>query len=231
VKVYNGRVLMTAFLYVSLALFAVWAVLFLCWRPARREQVIMSLVGLALAPAILFLAGNGGQGVSAVIGVEDAVFAFSFFGVAAVCYEVLFGRHFAVPRGARGTPARSAVAWGVRLLLAVSAWVAASVALQFAFEISIVRAMAAAALLVGVYVVADRKDLLGNALASGFFMAGLVFLCEQLFFLRLYPAEAALRAGTGFIAGVSTDTLLWAAVAGFAVGPLYEYVRSLKANR
>ncbi len=224
---------MPTFLYASLALFAVWAILLLLSRPTRREQLVMSAVGLVVAPAALFLAAQEGTGViQGPIGVEDLLFAVSFFGVAAVAYEALMGVHLHAVRPARKDPKHPLLAWAGRLMLALSFWAAVSVANLFVFELSIPRALAAGALLVAVYVVADRKDLLLNALISGVFMSALVFLCQQLFFVRLFPAEAAVRALSApyLIGGVSTDILLWSAMAGFAIGPLYEYVRRLKAK-
>ncbi len=222
---------MPTFLYTSLALFAVWAMLLLLSRPTRREQLVMSLVGLVIAPAALFLAAaEGTSAVQGPIGVEDLIFAVSFFGVAAVAYEALMGVHLHAVRPARKEPKHPLLAWAGRLLLALSFWAAVSVANLFVFELSVPRAAAAGALLVAVYVVAERKDLLLNALISGLFMSALVFLCQQLFFVQLFPGEAAVRALSApyIVGGVSTDVLLWSAMAGFAIGPLYEYVRRLK---
>lgn len=222
---------MPTFLYASLALFVVWALLLLLSRPTRREQLVMSLVGLVLAPAVLFLAAAEGTGpIQGSMGVEDLIFAVSFFGIASVAYEALMGTHLQTMRPTRKEPAHPLLAWAGRLLLALSFWSAVSVANLFVFELSVPRALAAGALLLTVYVIADRKDLLLNALVSGVFMAALVFLCQQLFYVRLFPVEAAVRSWSMpfSLGSVSVDVLLWSAMAGFAIGPLYEYVRRLK---
>lgn len=222
---------MPTFLYASLALFAVWSLLLLLSRPTRREQLVMSLVGLVVAPGALAVAAAEGTGpIAGPIGVEDLIFAVSFFGIASVAYEALMGVHLHAAPLPRKEPKNPWLAWAGRLLLAVSFWAAVSVSNLFVFDLSVPRAMAAGALLLAVYVVADRKDLLLNGLVSGFFMASLLFLCQQLFFVRLFPAEAAARAWTApyALGNVSVDLLLWAAMAGFAIGPLYEYVRHLK---
>ena len=81
--------------------------------------------------------------------------------------------------------------------------------------------------MVGIYIVADRKDLLYNALFSGLIITIVVFVIEQLFFVRLYPGAAATLTTLG---GVPMEQLVWAAVVGFAIGPLYEYVRHWRIN-
>ncbi len=214
------------FLVVSLSLFAVWCVLLIASRPTRQEQAVMSLVGVVLAPAILFLAMRSGADASRVVGVEDLVFAGSFFGIAAVIYEALFGRHFARLRPAR-TPARHPVLlWISRLVLAVAIWGAAAVGGVFALGIDLAPSLLVATLLVGVYVIAERKDLLGNALASGACMALLILLIELLDTLRLEPVPL-----DAFRLSMTLAPAVWAAIAGFAIGPLYEYVRRLAPRR
>ncbi len=224
---------MPTFLYASLALFAVWAMLLVLSRPTRREQLILSLIGLVIAPAALFLAAAEGVGpIYGPVGVEDLIFAWSFFGVAAVAYEALMGTRLQAMRPAKKEPKHPLLSWAGRLVLALSFWAAVSVANLFVFALSVPRAAAAGALLVAVYVVADRKDLLMNALVSGAFMAATVFLCQHLFYVRLFPVEAAARAWAvpSTLGHVPVDLLLWSAMAGFAIGPLYEYVRRLKAQ-
>ena len=212
------------FLVISIVLFALWCLLLVISRATRGEQLVLSLVGLALAPAIVFLALQMAPGTSRQLGVEDFLFALSFFGIAAVIYEVMFGRHFVIIRS-RVPTNHPNLAWIARLFLVICAWIVISVLCFFILQLPMVRAMLAGALLIGVYVIAARKDLLGNALATGTFMAALIFVCELLLGLRFHPTSLP----SAFMT-VSFVHLVWAAVVGFAIGPLYEYVRHLKAR-
>lgn len=216
------------FLYVSITLFIVWAALILLCGRTRREQLTMSLVGLVLTPAILLMAmAPGSQMPAAPISVEDWLFAFSFFGVAAVAYEAMLGRHLSPIKPARKPPKHPMLAWALRLILVIAVWSFVSVASVFVLEIPTNRALLAGALLILVYMIAERKDLLGNALLSGLCMAALVFVSEQLLYLRLFPEVAT---GAFTLYGPALRDGLWAALAGAAIGPLYEYVRHLKTK-
>ncbi len=210
------------FLVLAIALFIVWTLLILLSRATRYEQLVMSLFGLIVSPAIILLAARTGTSGSRIVGMEDFLFAFSFFGVASVVYEAFFGKHFIHAHNKRNVK-YPLLAWGSRLSLALGIWTLLSVLELFIFHLSLPRAMVSAALLVAVYVIAERKDLLTNALVSGVFMAALIFLCEEFFIVRLYPPLAA----SGGMA-LSPDLILWSAVVGFAIGPLYEYVRRMK---
>lgn len=216
------------FLYVSIAVFAIWAVLLLLCGRTRMEQLIMSLVGLVLAPAILLMTIAPGSMVPvSPIAVEDWLFAFSFFGVAAVAYEAVLGRHLFPLRPLRKPLKHPTRAWALRLILVMTLWIFISVASVFVLEIPPNRGVLVGALLIVIYMIAERKDLLGNALVSGLCMAGLVFVTEQLLYLRLFPGAAT---GTWTLYGPALRDGVWAALAGAAIGPLYEYVRRLKTK-
>ncbi|MBM5789868.1 hypothetical protein FJZ23_02145 [Candidatus Parcubacteria bacterium] len=222
------------FLIAALVLFFVWLALFLFSNATRREQVIMSVVGFVLAPGILLIvADDYRQIVServASVGLEDLLFSFSLFGIAAVLYQALFGRHAHKLKGERLRHAHPAVHWYAHLLIVLGLWAFIALLLIHVFELASIRALIVGGLMIGIYAIADRRDLVLDALLSGLFTAILVFLTEQLFFARLFPDAAA-----GFwrfdemslflVGGVPLEEILWAAVVGFTVGPLYEWLR------
>ena len=211
----------------ALVLFVVWCLLLLASPRTRQEQAVMSLVGLVLSPAILFFAAQTGTGAVQPIAVENLIFGASFFGVAAVIYEGLFGRFFVANKGPRFLKrTHSVLAWTARLILAAAIWSAVTVACLFVLGLSFLQAMLVSALFVGVYVIAERKDLLGDALASGACMAVLILLSQLIFAFALYR----LPLGIGGLP-LTLVPVAWAAIVGFAIGPLYEYVRRLKAVR
>ena len=229
---------MTAFLLTSIIFFCLWLVLFLFSNETRREQLIMSIVGLVLSPGILLIATyDFRQIVSdevAVVGIEDFLFAFSFFGVAAVIYQALIGKHAHKLRGSR-YEVKHLGHWIGHLVLILGLWAFSALLLIEVFALSSIQGLIVGGLLVGMYVIADRHDLTMNALLSGLFMAALIFIVEQIFFVRLFPIDAAsfwqFDALSGFIiGGIPLEELMWAAVVGFTIGPLYEYLRQYQVK-
>jgi len=224
---------MSPFLLVSIALFLVWSALFFLSTATRREQAIMSIVGLLLSPGALFFASadfrSGGESASA-FGVENFIFSFALFGVAAVVYQAAFGKRVAAWRGDRYRIAHPGLHWASHLAILLGIWVFVALVTSLVFHLTMIQSVTVGGLLIGIYVIADRQDLLLDALLSGIFSAILVFVMEQLFFARLFP-EAALSFWnidnlSGIVlGGIPVEEILWAAVVGFAVGPLYEYIR------
>tara|TARA_B100001964_G_scaffold223152_1_gene268773 strand:+ start:174 stop:863 length:690 start_codon:yes stop_codon:yes gene_type:complete len=224
---------MTAFLLTSIVFFIIWLALLLFSNETRKEQVIMSIAGLVIAPgAIIIVLEDYRQLVSntaSVIGIEDLIFAFSIFGIAAVIYQVLIGKHAHKLRKGRYELTHVGH-WIAHLILVLSVWTFASLLFIHVFELSSINALIVGGLLVGTYIIADRHDLMMNALLSGLFLAALIFIVEQIFFVRLFPVDAAGfwqldAAATFLIGGVPLQEIMWAATVGFAIGPLYEWLR------
>ena len=193
----------------------------------------MSIVGLVLAPGILIVVASDFRNVlsdtTAAIGIEDLLFAFSLFGISSVIYQVLIGRHAHKLRGSR-YQAENAAHWVAHLILILGLLVFVSLLMIHVFSLSTIHALIVGGLLVGTYIIADRHDLLMNALLSGLFTAALVFIAEQIFFVRLFPLDAATfwqwNALSKFvIGGIPLEEIMWAAVVGFTIGPLYEWLR------
>jgi hypothetical protein len=227
---------MTAFLLTSIVLFIIWLAILLFSNETRREQVIMSVVGLVLSPAVLVIVAEDYRQLvsdtASVVGIEDLIFAFSLFGIAAVIYQVLIGKHAHKLRKGR-YEMEHVGHWIAHLVLVLGIWAFASLLFIHVFEISSINALIVGGLLVGIYIIADRHDLMMNALLSGLFLAALVFMTEQIFFVRLFPVDAAGfwqldAAATFLIGGVPLQELIWAATVGFAIGPLYEWLRRIE---
>lgn len=224
---------MSPFLLVSIVLFAVWSALFLFSRSTRREQAVMSIIGGVLSPGVLMVAAHDARSLEtygAPVGVEDLLFSFCLFGIAAVIYQALLGKHTAKWRGDRYRIANPAMHWFSHLLIIFGIWAFISLVMSLVFALSTVQGIIIGGLLIGTYIVADRKDLLLDALLSGILVAILVFLTEQLFFARLFPDAARdfwqIENISGILlGGIPVEEILWAAVVGFAVGPVYEYIR------
>lgn len=229
---------MPGFSLVAIILGAVWMSLFIASRATRKEQVIMSFLGLFLSPGALLFAAQDYRAVNIDVvqftGVPELLFVFSAFGVAAVLHELMPHKKEGtpMPKTRLDTHVSSVFA---KLCVVTGAWLFISVAAYAIFRLPSIYACILGGMLVGVYVIADRKDLFTPALISGVFFSILIFLVEQFFFLRLYP-DAAL----GFwhvenlsgilLGGIPAEEILWAATVGFAVGPLYEFVSGKHAR-
>jgi hypothetical protein len=226
---------MQSFLYVSLALFVVWALVLFLSKQTRHEQIVMSLIGLVLAPGALAVASVDYRtvGPTGTIGVEDLLFAFCLFGIASVIYQAALGKHVTKLSTGRIMRWHRSVHWLAHVVIALGIWAVIALSLNVVLGLSTIQSIIVGGLLVGTYVIADRKDLLFDALLSGIFVSVLVFTAEQIFFVRLFPDMAAVYWQTGnlsglALSGVPLEELLWTGVVGFAIGPLYEYMRDMR---
>ncbi len=217
---------MSYFLFLSILLFLFWFLFLFLSRATRKEQLIMSLAGLVLSPAILLVSLGSVQvaGGSVVgIGIEDFLFSFSFFGIAAVIYQAILGKHMKSWKGKRYIFIHPTIHWFAHLVMVLALWIILSFMFIVIFPLSSIHAFAMGGLLIGTYVIAHRHDLFFNAIVSGFMVTILLFILEQIFSFRL-----STEVGGALVSSVSTEEFVWAWVVGFAIGPLYEYLRHQK---
>ncbi len=209
-------------LLLSIILLLIWTIVFCVSSKTRLEQVAMSLVGVVIAPgAILMTVGqNAIDKVKTAISLEDFIFSFALFGLAAVIYQVLMGRHIKQISAMHGKKIQMDAHWIYHLVLLVGIWIILALSFYVLLELNGIRSAIVGGLLIGVYVIAQRHDLLLNALLSGLMTAGLIFLLEQAFYLRVFAMPIPHT--------IPLEELLWAATIGFAIGPLYEYLRHLR---
>lgn len=225
---------MPPFLLSSLILFIVWLLLFFVSKETRKEQIIMSVIGLMIAPALLLIAGTNYHAIipdqPLAIGIEDLLFSFSLFGIASIIYHVLLGKHVHKFKGDRLRLKNPAAHWIAHLVLLFGAWACLSLGAIAIFAIAPMQALLFGGVMIGMYIIASRNDLLIDALLSGLMTAALVFMVEQLFFIRLFP-EVAINywqwstLSKFVLDGIPLEEILWAAVVGFTIGPMYEWLR------
>jgi hypothetical protein len=221
------------FLITSLSLFIIWLGLMLFSPSTRREQAVMSIVGAIITPGVLLIAIQDYRNIiattTASIGIEDFIFVFSLFGISAVIYQIIAGKHLHKLKGERIVIPDPSAHLLTHLILVLGLWAVISLVLVHVFAMAAMQALIVAGLFIGTYIIADRHDLLLNALISGLLMAGLIFLIEQLFFVRLFSSGGSslwqMTNSVFLIGGVPLEEILWAGVVGFTVGPLYEWLR------
>ncbi|MBI2550793.1 hypothetical protein HYV73_00405 [Candidatus Uhrbacteria bacterium] len=214
--------------FASTFLLLIWIGLYVFSSQTRREQIIMSIVGLILTPGafVLILSNtNGNASIELSATVEPFLFAICLFGIAAVGYQATLSPYLTEKKPSKARKPLSLGHWLGHLLIILSVWILIGIFGYLILREPPIQAMALGGVLVGTYIIADRKDLLWNSLTSGLLIATLVFGVEQWLGAILLPATA-LAGRTGIIlGGIPIEELVWAAVVGFAVGPLYEYIR------
>lgn len=228
---------MSPFLYASLALFAIWAIVLFFSKSTRHEQLVMSVIGLVLTPGAIVVASLDYRATGSLggVGIEDFIFAFSLFGLASVLYQAVLGKHLKKLRGGPMFFTHPASHWLAHIVIALGIWAVLSLAFTVILSLTTVQSVIVSGLLIGTYVIADRKDLVFDALLSGLFICALVFTIEQLFFIRLFPDAAstfwqAQRLSGLTLGGIPLEELIWSGVVGFAIGPLYEYMREMRVK-
>jgi hypothetical protein len=225
---------MTPFFFSSLILFLVWLAFLFLSKKTRKEQLIMSTVGLVLAPALLLIAGSNYRAIvpdqALSFGIEDLLFAFSLFGIASIMYHNLLGKHIHRYKGDRLRLKNPVAHWIAHLILILGSWICLALGVIIAFSIPPMQALLFGGAMIGVYVIASRNNLLIDAILSGFMTALLVFIVEHLFFIRLFPNIATNywewdMLSTFIIGGIPLEEILWAGIVGFTIGPMYEWLR------
>ena len=224
---------MSPFAYVTLTMVAVWAVTLVLSERTRMEQAVMSVLGALITPTALSLVGAdaraAGTGALAA-GAAEFAFAAASFGIAAVLCHVVLHARTAAWRGPRLRIRPVSLHWVAHLAIVAGTWLFIAIAAQIVLSVAPFPAMVLSGVMVGLYALADRKDLMLDALLTGASLAALVFLIEQTFFARMFPTAASGFWAAGnlsgiLLAGVPIEEIVWAAVVGFTAGPLYEYVR------
>ena len=225
---------MHPFLLSSVGLFVIWLLLILVSKKTRKEQIIMSLIGLLAAPSLIFIATTDYQLMISsqpiAFGIDDLLFSFSLFGIAAIIYHVLLDKHMSKLRGKRITFKNPATHFLLHLILILGVWACLSLGAMLLFQINVVHGVMLGALMIGIYIIADRHDLIWDAILSGLMMAILLFCLEYIFFARLSP-DVGLHLfqwnamSSWFVNGIPLDEIVWAAVVGFTIGPMYEWLR------
>lgn len=224
-----------AYFIFTLPFTVLWAALFIFKKKTRREQLVMSVVGMFLGPITEILHFQDywmPQSIASIrIGsfqlmVEDLIFGFVFGGLAAVMYEDFIGVHLAKPSR--------------KFHIVISALPIVAIGFFFTTVLFVVGlnsifAVSGGLCIIALFIVLERRDLLYDSILSGFFVAfilgvfyfaaeHLVTNMEELFNHVWFLQETSL--GVRF-AGVPMTEMVWAFAWGFACGPLYVFMKGL----
>lgn len=220
------------FLYASLTLFLIWIALIIFSKETRREQWIMSFLGLLLTPGALNLVLHSPSAGTPVIGatapIEVTLFGFSLFGIAAVAYQVILSKR-PIKKRKREKLSPIHMHWLSHIVIIGAIWVLISTFSFAVLGVSAIMSAALGGLLIGSYIISARHDLLEDALVSGFVLGLLVFLLGQLFGAQFIASSTPFTHESAFLIGsVPIEEIVFAIIVGFSVGPLYEYVRQTR---
>ena len=199
----------------------------------RREMLVLGIFALFLLP-LAFTVNTSTtdeiqQGFQA-LSLLDLLFSFLLAGIAGTIYHALFGKHYhKLPKAkslVRKKQDQVAQFWLMRLFLAFLIFAWSVILLAFFFSLTMPTAVFLGAVLVAIYLVSHRQDLLVDTIASALLTAFIVFTSAWIAsqFAQIDFTIAPVASSTTVL-GVPADLLVWSAAIGLAIGPLYEFIR------
>lgn len=219
-----------AYLTGSLFFLLVWIILFLYRRDLRKEMLIMSLVVAPMGPLsqFFYLRDYWQPELFSgwVIGFEDLLFGFAIGGIAAVIYEIFFGKKYVK----RHLPTHSKWMFAVALFGIIWMFVG-SMVLNF----NSIYVSTLGFLIIGTSILFYRHDLLKDALFSGLLVGGLMFVF-YLIFSQLFDGVIQEWWKLENISGIlifsaPLEELMWGFGWGFVAGPAYEFINGLRFKK
>src|SRR3989344_1352521 len=164
-----------AYLVGDLIFLSFWVLLFLFRKDLRREMLIMSIVSGLLFPLALIYIPDYWYPDHVVnslpLGIEDFLFAFAIGGLGAVLYEVIFSKNHALCECRKRDPRE--------LVAIVAAAVSILVFLTVIFRLNSIYSNYVAFFAIFAYIIYRRRDLLWQAIISGFSVGVLMFVFYQ----------------------------------------------------
>ncbi len=208
-----------------------WGFIFWQFKMMRREMIILSVTAIFLLPLSLSIGAKSSGVDIAQLGIPDLLFAFFVTGLAGVIYHAALGKEYHRTKHHKSSTRGVAELWLMRLFLFVLLFIWGTVIFILLFNMSNVYASLLSALIVGLYIMSHRKNLLLDSLLSALLM-GILMTVVGFVSYSVSPESSELLfvESTTLFLGIPTDLLLWGFALGFALGPLYEYVRKLKLD-
>lgn len=222
------------FALLSILLTLVWIFVFIKHKDLREEMGILSICAFFLAPVIITVKGGDPNVIAARFnGIQfmDLLFAFSVAGLAGTFYHAIFGKHYHRLPKLRHTKAQDGILvqiWLIRLFVATLLFLWGIVFCVFAFDLTPAPAALATAIVMAVYIIIHRHDLVVDALLSALLMGVITYITAAIALLGSPDDFAStIIAENGYVGNVPMDILTWSVAFGLALGPLYEYIRRL----
>lgn len=225
-EVFSSYEIMTGLLVV------LWIALFVHERELRLEMLVLGILGLFLLPlSFTVLQGTDVSYGFSQLTVADLLFTYVIASLAGVLFHAVLGKHYhLLPTKKHREPTESLAQWWlIRLLFALLFFVWMTLLLALAFEVSLAGSVFLAAVMLSIYLVSHRHDLLYDAIVSALLTGFIVFLAGELaaVFTGL-PIAISVVESSGSIGSVPNDLIIWSLGVGLILGPLYEYIRRLQ---
>ncbi|MBI2010778.1 MAG: hypothetical protein HYS89_00870 [Candidatus Colwellbacteria bacterium] len=226
-----------AYAALTIPFIAVWLILFIFSKNTRKEQLILSSLFAPLGPIselIYFRDYWLPQSIwpfsfgTFPFMIEDLVFAFVIAGIGGVIYEAVLRKRLA--------------STGARLPRRIRPFIIALLGIATMFfllkmGINSIYASSAAFLVIALLIIANRRDLLADALGSGVGVMLIMFLSyfllsnvivkntDQLLMQAwlIYGEPIAIR-----FLGIPLTEMIWGFTWGLVIGPLYEFLRKMR---
>lgn len=222
-------------LFVTL-LIVVWAIIFILHREVRREMLLLSICAFFLAPVIITVRGGDAALVAerfSGIHLLDLFFAFAVAGLAGSLYHTIFGKHYhRLPKIQRAKTDDTLVQiWLIRLFIGTLVFLWGIVLSVVIFDLTPAPAALATSIVMAVYIIVHRHDLLVDTLLSGLLTGLVAFIAGAIAILGSpIGFESTLIAEHGYLWNVPVDLITWSAAFGLGLGPLYEYIRRISVS-
>ena len=215
----------------SLLLALLWLGLFVYEKPLRKEMLALSMLGIFLLPTSfgILASENVAYGFSHLRFI-DLLFTFTIAGIAGVIYHIVLGKHYHfLPSKKEKKHEELAARWIINLLFAFVFFLWVTLLLNLIFSISLAAAVFLSAVMLVIYLVSHRHDLLYDALASAVLTGLIVFLVAELAaFFTSQPFSGDIISTSTTVGSVPLDLILWSVGIGLLLGPIYEYIRRIE---
>lgn len=216
----------SAYLVLDIVFALTWGVLFYARPAGRREMLIVSctLAPLGLIQPVLaldYFAPEYLLPLSGSLGAEDILFAFFAAGVGASLWDSISR---VVWRPAHETRYRL-------LFLFYAMGLAIFFSATLLFGLSSILTGSALLLLAGSIHLALRRDLICHAIISSLLVATFLALAYLCVIMPFYPGVMETFWKSSYrLAGIPYEEFIWALAWGFYVGPMYKFMRGLRAG-
>lgn len=225
------------FAILTAVLLVVWLLVFTLNKELRQEMLILSICAFFLAPVILTMKGSDPNVIAerfSGVHFADLLFSFAIAGLAGSIFHAIFGKHYhRLPKVRRKTANDGLLAqiWLIRMFIATLLFLWGIVFCVFAFDLTPAPAALATGIIMALYIVVHRHDLLTDALASAALMSVIAYIAGAItLYFSTNDIASLLISNNGTFGSVPIDLITWSAAFGLALGPLYEYIRRLSVR-
>ncbi len=222
-----------------LILILVWVLLIVTRPELRREMLVLGVFSLFLLPMTFTLGESDPSVIEAAfgtIGLLELAFAFALAGIAGTIFHAITGKHYhRMPRIKRKRLTKKdslAQHWLLRLFITLLLFVWIVLLFNLLFQVDLATSALIGAIMLAVYMISHRHDLLLDAVWSAL-LTGLIVAFAATFASVFSAGELELpfvKTG-GTIASVPIDLLVWSIAVGLVLGPMYEFVRRLEVKK